>query len=302
MASRSSWLASLMTRLSGSGNCTLRRIWCGMTIPKSLSNTGVETSSKPSHGWCGSQPMPSIWFTPLSIAVTSLAHQNTTIPNCTLRTGGGRLRSEGIHEDDEVLTDINSTLRVGNALVPLIFMSDGSHILNTTGDKNEWPVYMTISYLSLKISQMPSTHSIVLVTLMPIPIKNRNISQTRLEKQRHTNREVLNEVLQQVFQRLSIKQIPSAESQYYNVLFADGNFRHWKLVFAASLADGHEYSDLHLLKWHVSVWCECPKNDLGDYVPPDMQHLRRDDNLYRTLSNTNPTAADAEQSSHHIHQ
>jgi hypothetical protein len=54
-------------------------------------------------------------------------------------------------------------------------MSDGTHLSNFAGHKNEWLVYMTIGNPSLKIHQMPSTHSVVMVALLPIPIKIRNI-------------------------------------------------------------------------------------------------------------------------------
>jgi len=91
-ASRSWWLACQMIKLSGSGNYTLSRIWDGMTITNGLSNTGVETSAKAWDGWCGSQPMPSISFMPLSVALTAIRHRNTSILHCTLRTGGGRHR------------------------------------------------------------------------------------------------------------------------------------------------------------------------------------------------------------------
>jgi hypothetical protein len=74
-------------------------------------------------------------------------------------------------------------------------MFDGIHLLNFVGDNEEWPVYMTVGNLSSKIRQVPSTHGVVMVTLVPIPIKNRNIPQKKLDKQRQTNQEVLNEVL-----------------------------------------------------------------------------------------------------------
>jgi len=76
---------------------------------------------------------------------------------------------------------------VGDTLVPLIFMSDGTHLSNVAGDKKEWPVYMTIGNLSSKISQMPSTHGVVMVALLLIPIKNRNIPQKRLDEEQQTN-------------------------------------------------------------------------------------------------------------------
>jgi hypothetical protein len=191
---------------------------------------------------------------------------------------------------------------VGDTPVPSIFTSDRTHLSNFAGDKKEWPVYMTIGNLSSKIRQMPSTHSIVMVALLLIQIKNDNILQKRMDDQRHTNREVLNEVLGWVLHTLTFKQNPCAESGYYNVLCAHGNFRCCKPVLAAWLANCSEYSDLHHLERHVRFRYECPKNELGYYVPPYKPHPRRDHNLYRTLSDANTKAADAKLSSRHVHQ
>jgi len=159
---------------------------------------------------------------------------------------------------------------------------------------------MTIGNLSSKIRQMPSMHSILIVALLPIPIKNRNLPQNQLSEQRQTTREVLNEILQWVLKLLTLKQIPGAESWYYNFLCADGNFRHCKLVSTAWLADCPEYSDLNHLEPHDCFRCECPKKDLGDYVPPDQQHPRHDHNLYPTLSDANTKAPNAELLLHHV--
>jgi len=195
-----------------------------------------------------------------------------------------------------------STLRVGDTLVPLIFISDGTHLSNFGRDETEWPVYMTIGNLSSMSHQMPSTHSITMVVLLPIPIKNHNIPPKRLDEQQRANREVLNEVLWWVLQPLTIKHNPSTESGYYNVLCADGNNRHWKPVLAAWLADCPPYSHLHHVEQHVCFWCECPRNQLGDHVPPDQQHPRQDHNLYRTLSDASSKAAKAELSLRQVHR
>jgi prepilin-type processing-associated H-X9-DG protein len=200
-----------------------------------------------------------------------------------------------------VLIDVWSTLRMGETLVPMILMSNRTHLSNFAGDKKEWPVYMTIRNLSSKICQTPSTHSIVIVALLPIPIKDPNIPQKRLDEQRHTNREVLNDVPRQLLRALTFKQHPSAGSGYSNVLFADGNFRRCKPVLAAWLADCPEYCELHHLERHVCFWCEYPKNELADYVHPDKQHPWRDHTLYRTLSDATPKGVDAELSSHPVH-
>jgi len=200
-----------------------------------------------------------------------------------------------------VLPDVKISLRVGNALDHLTLMSDGTHLSNFAENNQEWPLYMTIGNLPLKLPQMPSMHSVVMVALLPIPIKNRHDPQQRLDEQRQTNREVLNEVIRQVFHPLTFEHNPSAESGFYNVLCADGNFRNCKPVSAALLADCPEYSDLHHLDRHVCAPCECPKNELGDYIPPDQQHPRQNHNLYRTLSDTETKAGDADLSSGHIH-
>jgi len=139
---------------------------------------------------------------------------------------------------------------VRDTLVPLIFMSDGTHLSDFAGDKKQWPVFVTNGNLSSKIRQMPSTHSVAMFTLLPIPIENRNIPLKRLNEQRQTNREELNEVLRRVLQRLTLKQHPDVESRYYKVLSADGNCRHCKPVLAAWLADCPQYSNLYHLVQH----------------------------------------------------
>jgi len=181
-------------------------------------------------------------------------------------------------------------------------MSNRTHLSNFAGDKKEWPVYMTIGNLSSKICQMPSTPSVGMVTLLQILIKNRNIPQKRLDEQRQTNWKVLNEVLRWVLHPLTFKQIPSTKSRYCNVLCADGNFRSCKSVLAAWIADCPEYRDLHRLERHVCFWCECPNKVLGDYVPAEEKHPRRDHNVYRTLRHANTKPADAKLSLRHVHR
>ena len=109
-------------------------------------------------------------------------------------------------------------------------MSDRTHLSNFASDKKEWPVYMTIGNLSSKIRQTPPTHSVELVALLPIPIKNPNIPQMLLDEQQQTNRDKLKEVLWWVLKPLTCKQHPITGSGYYNILCADGNFTGCKPV------------------------------------------------------------------------
>jgi len=151
---------------------------------------------------------------------------------------------------------------------------------------------MTIGNLFSKISQTLSMHTIILVAILPIPIKNRNIPQKQLHKQRQINREVLNEVLRRVLQLLTFTQHSSAESGYYKVLCADGNFSRCKRVLAARLADWPAYCDLYHRERDGCFWCQCQKNELGDYVHSDRQHPRRDHNRYWMLHNAHTKPGD----------
>jgi hypothetical protein len=108
-----------------------------------------------------------------------------------------------------VLINIKSPLRAGDTLESLIFTSNRTHLLNFAETKKEGPVYMRIGNQSSKIHQM---FSMQMLALLPFPIKNHNISQQWLDKQQDTNQEVLNTVLWQVLQPLTMKQNPSAES------------------------------------------------------------------------------------------
>ena len=104
---------------------------------------------------------------------------------------------------------------------------------------------------------------------------------------------MLNEVLGRVLQHLTFIQNPEADSGYYTALCPDGNLRRCTQVSAAWIADSAEYSYLHHLEWHVCFWCECPKTELGEYVPSDKQHPKRDNYLYRMLSDVNTMAGNA---------
>jgi len=64
-----------------------------------------------------------------------------------------------------------------DTLVILIFKSDGTQFMDFACEKTELSVYTTNDNLSLDIGQMPSMHSVIMGGLLPIPIKNNNISQ-----------------------------------------------------------------------------------------------------------------------------
>jgi hypothetical protein len=113
-----------------------------------------------------------------------------------------------------MLIEVKPTLRLGDKLVPTIFMSNGTHLSNFAAKKKEWPDYMTIGCLSSKFRQMPSTHTVVMVDLQPIVMKCHIFAPKRLHEQHQPDQEVLKEVLRWVHQPLTFQQHPNAERRY----------------------------------------------------------------------------------------
>jgi len=111
------------------GNYMLSRIWDGLTITIAISITGVETSSNEWDGWCGSQPMPSIIFTPLSITLTMIHHQNTSVPKSTPKDlyweSSVRKANRGWWFANQSALNTQS----GYKLILLSFLCDGKHSL-----------------------------------------------------------------------------------------------------------------------------------------------------------------------------
>ena len=83
-----------------------------------------------------------------------------------------------------VLTALQTLLDDGDTVIPIIFMSDATHLTNFSGDKKAWPVYMTIGNLSASTRMATAMHSVLLVALLPIAIKMRDIPLSRYNEQK----------------------------------------------------------------------------------------------------------------------
>jgi hypothetical protein len=147
--------------------------------------------------------------------------------------------------------------------VPLIFLSDATHLTNFAGDGKAWPVYMTIGNLLAAVRNAPSTQSVLLVALLPVPIKLRDISKARREFQREHNRLVHQYVLRHLLAPLE-----HAEGGVFTARCADGHTRRCYATVAAWLADYPEHCELQNLRYGSCIWCECPADKMGEYHPP----------------------------------
>jgi len=76
-------------------------------------------------------------------------------------------------------------------VVPIIGLSDQTHLTNFSGDKKAWPVYMTIGNILSRRRSSPAKMPILLLALLPVPPKFPGESARANEAQRQTNADVL---------------------------------------------------------------------------------------------------------------
>ena len=173
---------------------------------------------------------------------------------------------------------------MGQTIVPIILMSDGTHLTNFCGDKKVWPIYMTIGNLCAAVRMKHSMHAVLLVALLPIPIKMHYIPLKKRNAQREHNQMVLQHVLQDVMQGLLQSE---NENGHFYTYWADGRFRYCYPTLAGWMADYPEHRDHHNIKNGVCYWCKCPQGEMGDFCDQTDCHQLRDHTLYRQFSDEN---------------
>ncbi|KAF7323509.1 hypothetical protein MKEN_00570500 [Mycena kentingensis (nom. inval.)] len=80
-------------------------------------------------------------------------------------------------EYDEMWTgtwwwDTQGALGDGATIIPIILSSDKTQLSTFAGDKQAWPVYITIGNISKEIRRQPSAHATMLLGYIPIPKLN----------------------------------------------------------------------------------------------------------------------------------
>ena len=150
------------------------------------------------------------------------------------------------------------SLPAGATLVPVIGMSDQTHLTNFSGDKKAWPVYLTIGNIRSKTRNCPSKMAIILVALLPVPPK----FASKKAKIRSTQRMTNDEILEGVFS-LILEPLGAIAKFGKEMNCSDGMVRQCFLVLAAWIADQAENETLHGLKRMSCVVCEVPVERLG---------------------------------------
>ena len=143
-------------------------------------------------------------------------------------------------------------------MVPIIGLSDQTHLTKFSGDKKAWPVYMTISNILSQTRNSPAKMSVLLVALLPVPPKLTGESSRAEETQQQINADSLRAVFDLVLGPLHYV---SHEGKVMDC--ADGKTRRCFPILSAWIADHAEHTTLHGIGSKSCPKCEVPCNVLG---------------------------------------
>jgi len=147
-------------------------------------------------------------------------------------------------------------------LVPIIGMSDQTHLTNFSGDKKAWPVYLTIGNILSKTRNSPNKMAIILVALLPVPPKFASKKTKARSVQRMTNDEVLETVFALIFEPLE-----AFTKSGKDMNCSDGRVRKCFPVLAAWIVDHAENETLHGLKRMSCAVCVKYPPNVWDWTP-----------------------------------
>jgi len=96
------------------------------------------------------------------------------------------------------------TLPIDSTLVPVLFTSDATHLMNFSGDGKVWPLYMSIGNIKSSIRNNSISHAWVPVAiLLNAPKCIKKVPGWSEEKQEHEALQVLYDLLKFVLRPLS---------------------------------------------------------------------------------------------------
>ncbi|KAF8245713.1 hypothetical protein K440DRAFT_554784, partial [Wilcoxina mikolae CBS 423.85] len=152
-------------------------------------------------------------------------------------------------------------LPVGDRLVPMIFISDGTHLTNFSGDTKAWPIYMRIRNLSAVARMKYTTHNMLFLALLPIPVEMCDVSLNRRNVQREHNRVIA----YQESMATMLRPLEELTKSGIKVLYADGRTRHAYPRIASFLADYPEQCNITGVKCGWCPQCEIDPDDIPGF-------------------------------------
>jgi len=142
--------------------------------------------------------------------------------------------------------DMHNQHPVEVMIVPVICVSDKTHLTNSSGDHHAWPLYLIIGNIGKDILSTPKKQAWILVGLIPCPPKGANNTD-----------EACNFTVQTVLSSLQILDITGPGMKWN---WADGFERQCYPLLAAQVGDYPEQVMIVQLTYGSCPMCEIPKD------------------------------------------
>jgi len=165
-------------------------------------------------------------------------------------------------DDFDHFNSYGSRAALGATIVPLFGSSDQTHLTNYSGDKLEWPVYLSLGNVDPVNKSKPSNPASILVSLFAVPpkyhFKGHGKRTAPKERQIHNW-----EVLRKVFV-LIVLPLDALSNTGKLMLSADRRMRQWHPVICAWMAEYFGNIRLQWIKPPHWPMCEAPKSSFGE--------------------------------------
>ncbi|KAF7290725.1 hypothetical protein MIND_01313200 [Mycena indigotica] len=162
-------------------------------------------------------------------------------------------------EYDEMWTgtwwwDTQGLLGDGATIVPVILSSDKTQLSTFAGDKQAWPVYITIGNISKSVRRQSSAHATMLLGYLPIP-KLDGISKPR---RKFTSYQTFHDGM-----RVIVEPLVKAGKEGMEMACGDGWVRSSFPILAAKIMDYPEQCLVCCCQENTCPRCTCPPNERG---------------------------------------
>ena len=152
-------------------------------------------------------------------------------------------------------------------LVPVLLASDQTHLINFSGDKKLWPVYISIGNIDSTIRNKPTMHAWIPLALLPIPPKRLPTYTT--SDQQLDALQTLHDIISRVLSPLS----DAGSHIGIEMVCCDEKVRKCIPRLTGWLADHMENANLHCIATNQCPICIAPNNELGEL--PDIPYATR---------------------------
>ena len=166
-------------------------------------------------------------------------------------------------------TNINcigqDTLPIRSTLLPILLVSDQTHLTNFSGNKKLWPVYLTLANIHLSICNKPQSQAWILVAFLPIPPKRvPNLREFSEAQQSRLALQVIHGAISYILSPLSNTE---TADKGLPILYVDETLRHCFLRLSTRwLADHMENCNIYGINTDRCITCLTPPNAFRDFA------------------------------------